>query len=137
MIRFEYIMFIIKTKINWPSKHLLVLKASSTCLQRNSFKSFKTSWRRREDIMGTNKFVLSIVLPREVLKKIISFWVFERLFNLTGSPFCLKLFRYASVIVWFACFKIRTVTVLLSETFNFTSKNWFPDLLVNVEKTTT
>ena len=31
---------------NLPSKHLLVLKTSSTLLQRNNFTSSKTSWRR-------------------------------------------------------------------------------------------
>ena len=50
------------------------------------------------------EFVLSIVLPREVLKKNISFCVFERLFNLTGYPPSLTLFRYASAIVWFCLF---------------------------------
>ena len=34
-----------------PSKHLLVLKTSSTRLQRNDFTSSKTSWRRLEGIL--------------------------------------------------------------------------------------
>ena len=34
-----------------PSKHLLVLKTSSTRLQRNNFTSSKTSWRRLEDVL--------------------------------------------------------------------------------------
>ena len=33
-----------------PSKHLLLLKTSSTRLQRNNFASSKTSWRRLEDM---------------------------------------------------------------------------------------
>ena len=32
--------------MTYPSKHLLVLKTSSTRLQRNNFTSSKTSWRR-------------------------------------------------------------------------------------------
>ena len=35
----------------YPSKHLLVLKTSSTRLQRNNFTSSKTSWRRLEDVL--------------------------------------------------------------------------------------
>ena len=34
-----------------PTKHLLVLKTSSTRLQRNNFMSSKTSWRRLEDVL--------------------------------------------------------------------------------------
>ena len=34
-----------------PSKHLLVLKTSSTRLQRNNFTSSKTSWRRLEYVL--------------------------------------------------------------------------------------
>ena len=37
----------------YPSKHLLVLKTSSTRLQRNNFTSSKTFWRRLEDVLKT------------------------------------------------------------------------------------
>ena len=36
-----------------PSKHLLVLKTSSTRLQRNNFTSSKTFWRRLKDVLKT------------------------------------------------------------------------------------
>ena len=42
-------------KILYPSKHLLVLKTSSTGLQRNNFTSSKTSWRRLEDVFKTSR----------------------------------------------------------------------------------
>ena len=35
----------------YPSKHLLVLKTSSTRLQRKNFTSSKTSWKRVEDVL--------------------------------------------------------------------------------------
>ena len=39
-------------RIKWlPSKHLLVLKTSSTRLKHKKFTSSKTSWRRLEDIL--------------------------------------------------------------------------------------
>ena len=34
-----------------PSEHLLVLKTSSTRLERNNFTSSKTSWRRLEEVL--------------------------------------------------------------------------------------
>ena len=39
---------------NNPSKHLLVLRTSSTRLQRNNFTSSKASWRRLEDVLKTS-----------------------------------------------------------------------------------
>ena len=49
----------------YPSKHLLVLKTSSTRLQRNNFTSsktsckdvLKTSWRRLEDVLQDEKLL--------------------------------------------------------------------------------
>ena len=38
----------------YPSKHLLVLKTSSTRLQRNNFTSSKTFWRHLEDVLKTS-----------------------------------------------------------------------------------
>ena len=38
-----------------PSKHLLVFKTSSTCLQRNNFSSSKKSWRRLENVLITSR----------------------------------------------------------------------------------
>ena len=40
-----------------PSKYLLVLKTSSTSLQRNNFTSSKTSWRRLEDVLEDEKLL--------------------------------------------------------------------------------
>ena len=40
-----------------PSKHLLVLKTSSTRLQRNNFTSSKTFWRRLEDVLEDEKLL--------------------------------------------------------------------------------
>ena len=39
---------------NQPSKHLLVLRTSSTRLQRDNFTSSKTSWRRLEGVFKTS-----------------------------------------------------------------------------------
>ena len=82
------------------------------------------------------EFVLSIVIPRKILNKIL-FWVVERLLFWLTPPSYLKLRTYVFVIVWFTCFKINTVTLFLSEIFNFASKNLYLDMLVNVETTTT
>ena len=56
---------VFKVNIWWmikcPSKHLLVLKTSSTRLQRNNFTSSKTSWRhlarRLEDVLEDEKLL--------------------------------------------------------------------------------
>ena len=42
---------------NVPSKHVLVLKTSSTRLQRNNFSSSKTSWKRLQDVSQRRKIV--------------------------------------------------------------------------------
>ena len=50
-VPFRRIFTLSSYKRKYPSKHLLVLKKSSTRLQRNNFTSSKTSCRRLEDIL--------------------------------------------------------------------------------------
>ena len=51
-----------------PSQHLLVLKTSSTRLQRNNFTSSKTSWRRLAKTSWSQKIVTLKTSWRHVLK---------------------------------------------------------------------
>ena len=54
----------LSSRSKYPGKHLLVLKTSSTRLQRNNFTSCKTSWRR----LGRRKTVTLKTSWRHVLK---------------------------------------------------------------------
>ena len=59
MVKLKFIIldeFHVKKKgLKLPSKYLLVLKMSSTRLQRNNFTSSKTFWRFLEDVFKTSR----------------------------------------------------------------------------------
>ena len=71
-----------------PSKHLLVLKTSSTRLQRKNFTPSKTSWRRLEDILEDEKLLRWRFLE-DVLKTCLEappIWMHLNIYRKCASP---------------------------------------------------